>query len=103
MNELPRANMLLRQWRLLVKLRRGWWTLEEMAEELGVTTRTIRRDLAVLETVPFPIVQTEPGDVPAGLVKGRRSVSEFKDKRMWSVAQMDTWPRNEAMPVREVA
>jgi proteasome accessory factor B len=34
-------------------------TLDEMAEELGVSTRTIRRDLVVLEQVPVPVYEEE--------------------------------------------
>jgi len=34
-------------------------TLEEMAEECGVSERTIRRDLEVLEQVPVPIYQED--------------------------------------------
>lgn len=43
---------------LLCKNPRGV-TLEEMAEECGVSERTIRRDLEVLEQVPVPVFQED--------------------------------------------
>lgn len=50
---------LLRQWLLLQSLanRRNGLTVKEMAEEAGVTTRTIRRDLQTLQQVGFPITE----------------------------------------------
>ncbi|MEW6141725.1 MAG: WYL domain-containing protein [Chloroflexota bacterium] len=43
---------------LLCKNPRGV-TLEEMAEECGVSERTIRRDLEVLEQIPVPVYQED--------------------------------------------
>jgi hypothetical protein len=89
---LPRANQVLRQWRLLVLLRRDWWTLKQMAAQLGCCTRTVRRDLAVLETVPFPIQQ-------------RREVDDIgcDAEARYTVGTMVEWPRRESCPLRDVA
>lgn len=54
-----RSQQLVRQWRLLLKLSGRWWTLTELAEQLGVTYRTIHRDIAALEEVPFAIDREE--------------------------------------------
>ena len=52
-----RNRALVRTWRLVDLLRssRGL-TLEDLSAQLGVTTRTIRRDLVTLEEVHVPIV-----------------------------------------------
>lgn len=51
---------LLRQWSLLMALsaRRLGMTVAEMADETGVKPRTIRRDLATLQQVGFPLQET---------------------------------------------
>src|ERR1700674_1274583 len=51
-----RNSELIRQWTLLrqvAAVRTN--TIPKMAEDLGVTTRTVRRDLAALQTAGFPI------------------------------------------------
>ncbi len=54
---MPRCRQLIRELRLLQLLesRRGR-TLNELSSELGVTTRTIRRDLAALEEAGIPLI-----------------------------------------------
>ncbi len=50
--------------------------LEEMATEMGCTTRTIRRDLAILEEVHVPIARYGPYyrlDGPMPYVRQRES------------------------------
>ncbi len=57
---MPKDPPLVRQW-LLVRLlcgRRFGLTVEEMAAETGVNTRTIRRDLNVFSQAGFPLSQT---------------------------------------------
>ncbi len=51
-------NCLRRQWNLLRALasRRLGLSIREMADEMGVTRRTIRRDLEVFRSVGFPVV-----------------------------------------------
>ena len=51
---------LLRQWPLLQLLsgRHYGVTVREMAQEMGVTEKTIRRDLRVFQQVGFPVEQT---------------------------------------------
>ncbi len=50
----------LRPWLLLKNLcgPSPGWTLSELSEELGVSQKTVRRDLAQLQKVGFPIQQT---------------------------------------------
>jgi predicted DNA-binding transcriptional regulator YafY len=51
-----RNSELIRQWTVLQHLAAGRGsTIPKLANELGVTTRTIRRDLDALQTVGFPI------------------------------------------------
>jgi len=50
---------LIRVFRLIRLLRRRPHWLHELAQELDVTTRTIRRDLALLEEVHVPVWQSE--------------------------------------------
>ena len=42
-------------------------TGQALADELGVTTRTIRRDLAALQEAGFPLYDEKDGDGQAGL------------------------------------
>lgn len=54
-----RGQEVIRQWKLLNSLQdsRYGQTVEDLAEALGVTTRTIRRDLAQLQEAGFPLEQ----------------------------------------------
>lgn len=54
-----RGQEVVRQWKLLkeVETSRYGLTVERLAELLGVTTRTIRRDLAQLQEAGFPLEQ----------------------------------------------
>jgi len=59
----PRGDQQTRHWRLLRLLHdRPGHALADLAERLGVTTRTIRRDLEVLERSGYPIYDDETGD-----------------------------------------
>ena len=51
---------LLRHWSLLTALATRQWgmTIREMADETGVSTRTIRRDLITLQSLGFPLRET---------------------------------------------
>jgi proteasome accessory factor B len=53
----PRNQEVIRQWRLLHALEssRLGATIDALADELDVTTRTIRRDLAALQEAGFPL------------------------------------------------
>lgn len=52
-----RCAMVIREWQILLELEgRTWKTLHELAGKTGVSQRTIRRDLAVLEEAGFPLV-----------------------------------------------
>ncbi len=52
-----RNQSLDRTLRLLNALRSGRWPLRDLATQLGVTTRTIRRDIEVLSAAGFQIEQ----------------------------------------------
>src|SRR5690606_38750866 len=54
-----RNQEVIRQWTLLRDLweRRYGRTVDELAELLGVSTRTVRRDLAALQEAGFPLEQ----------------------------------------------
>ncbi len=54
-----RNRQLVRTW-LLLKLLRAWGglSLAKLAEETGVTTRTIRRDLEALQDAGVPLMET---------------------------------------------
>lgn len=54
---MPRNQEVIRQWKLLHALEssRHGATIDGLAEELEVTTRTIRRDLAALQEAGFPL------------------------------------------------
>ena len=57
---MPRNQEVIRQWRLLHVLEssRHGATIDGLASELDVTTRTIRRDLAALQEAGFPLYDT---------------------------------------------
>jgi proteasome accessory factor C len=54
---MPRSNEVVRQWQVLRALAaaRFGLTIESLAAEQGVTSRTIRRDLAALQRAGFPL------------------------------------------------
>src|SRR5262245_12795845 len=54
---MPRNQEVIRQWKVLHALEssRHGVTIDALADDLGVTTRTIRRDLAALQEAGFPI------------------------------------------------
>lgn len=57
-----RGRRLFRIWQLIALLRScGGLSLASLAEQSGVTPRTIRRDLAVLEESYVPVEQLEDG------------------------------------------
>lgn len=85
----PRGSQFVRQWRLLVLLRSQPRTLEWLAEELRATTRTVRRDLAVLETAGIPIRKWGK-DTDEEWMSGMPS--------LWFVGAMREWPTRQATP-----
>jgi predicted DNA-binding transcriptional regulator YafY len=53
---MPRNAEVIRQWSILRELEASRRvTIDELAEQTGVTTRTIRRDLEALQTAGFPL------------------------------------------------
>lgn len=61
---MPRNQEVIRQWRILHALEssRHGVTIDAMASEVGVTTRTIRRDLAALQEAGFPLYDEHDDD-----------------------------------------
>lgn len=79
-----RNSVFVRQWRVLVLLRAGGWTLAELSERLGCSQRTARRDIEALEEVPFPIMKIGKGhgDGPG----------------IWYLGEFRGWPRDKTTP-----
>jgi proteasome accessory factor B len=73
----PRNQEVIRQWKLLHALEssRQGALLSALADELEVTTRTIRRDLAALQEAGFPLYDEHDGD---GRVRWRMEGTAFK-------------------------
>lgn len=80
-----RCEQFRRQWRLVVMLRLNKLTIAQMANRLGVNARTVRRDLAMLRSVPLPILYAGVGNAA--------------DPRVFWVGSLASWPRNEAAPI----
>ncbi len=55
MNRCQSAARVLSVLRLLEQRRR--WTLHELADRFGVTTKTARRDISAIEEAGYPIAQ----------------------------------------------
>lgn len=89
-----RGRALRRQWRLIVLLRQRRRTLPDLAEQLGVTTRTIRRDLEVLESVGVALGKEEASVDP-------RHPDQYQPA-YWFLAQMPEWPWREPAPIAEL-
>jgi len=58
---MPRGDQLIRQWGILnlIESHHFGIGIENMAEEMGCTTRTVRRDLEALESTGFPLYTEE--------------------------------------------
>ena len=71
---MPRGNQLTRQWQLLQLIDRpAGVTVDDAANDLGCTVRTIWRDLTVLQEAGFPIYDEKAAD-------GRRSVWKVREE-----------------------
>jgi predicted DNA-binding transcriptional regulator YafY len=60
----PRNQEVIRQWKVLHALEtaRHGVAIDALADDLGVTTRTIRRDLEALQEAGFPLYDEKDGD-----------------------------------------
>jgi hypothetical protein len=76
-----------RQWSLVLMLRRAAYTIDELAVGLNCTTRTVRRDLEVLDAAGLPIR------------KARRDDGRVR----WVAGEMPEWPRRDIYPRTELA
>ena len=73
---MPRGDQLIRQWGILnlIESYRYGITIENLAQEMGCTTRTVRRDLEALEIAGFPLYTDEvDGEVRWKLLDAFRS------------------------------
>jgi hypothetical protein len=100
-----RCSQIIRQWRLLVLLRRAPRTLSELARLLDCHQRTVRRDLYALQAVPLPITSkyaAGEGIDPSPL-KGRPLNPNWNmDRNMWALGAIDEWPRHDETPAEEL-
>ena len=88
-----RGSQFVRQWRLVLLLRRGQQTLADLSRELDCSQRTVRRDLAVLESIPLPITSWR-GNNEGGIDAGGTVY--------WALDAMPEWPRRAVAPVRQL-
>jgi predicted DNA-binding transcriptional regulator YafY len=75
----PRNAEVIRQWTMLREIERAraaGLTIDELAAQCGVTTRTIRRDLQALEEAGFPLFDDRDGD--DGKTRWKVSGQSFK-------------------------
>lgn len=93
--EEDRGAKFIRLWRLLVLLRTGPQTLEQLAAALGVHARTVRRDLSVLQRVPFPITSR--------FETGSRQGIRVGDANVWALGDVSAWPPDSPVPIAEVS
>jgi hypothetical protein len=96
-----RCSQIIRQWRLLVLLRRAPRTLSELARLLDCHQRTVRRDLYALQAVPLPIGSKYPAGegVDPCPITGRHGDRE----NVWAIGVMEAWPRTDEVPTDELA
>ena len=107
---MPEQLPLVRQWTLLRTLcsRHQGATIKELVQEMGVSEKTIRRDLETFQTVGFPLTETveefgrkkwhiqedkhAPGlafafDEAVALYLGRRFLEPLAGTLFWEAAQ----------------
>lgn len=72
----------VRTWRMVIRLRNQPHTIAALADAFEVTTRTIRRDLDVLQEAGLPL-----------RCNGGR----------WSMGEIPEWPRREVAPVKALS
>jgi hypothetical protein len=84
-----RGSQFVRQWKLLLLLRQGQHTLSGLAQQLGCCQRTIRRDLAVLESAHIPVMSWRIND-GGGMDEGGTIY--------WGLDTFPEWPRREVVP-----
>ena len=78
----PRNQEVIRQWKVLHALEssRHGVTIDALADELEVTTRTIRRDLAALQEAGFPLYDERDDDGPRALAPRRPGAQGARDR-----------------------
>lgn len=100
-----RCNPFVRQWQLIVLLRRAPRTLPELATLLGCCQRTVRRDLYALQAVPLPITSrytANEGSDPHPNTGRPKQDTGGPALNLWAIGETPEWPRNEPVPVREL-
>lgn len=82
----------MRMWRVAVLLRRRPRTLTDLAHMVGASTRTIRRDLDVLQAAGLPI----------WTVSREEDASDSGLRSLWAIGDMPEWPKGEPSPLQEL-
>lgn len=95
-----RQSPFVRTWRLLVLLRTRPHQLAELARMLGVSERTVRRDLKALQRVPLPIESRHPSPLSPS-VSCRLGVRAI-DRNEWFIKHMPEWPDLEHVPTADL-
>lgn len=91
-----RSRAFVRMWRVLVLLRARPHRLDELADMLRVSPRTIRRDLHALRSVPLPIHSR----FPVG-PDGTRKHVRITDRNEWFCGEIAAWPAREIAPLAD--
>ena len=99
-NNSRRSSGFIRMWRLVVLLRARPHQLAELARMLGVSERTIRRDLAAVQLVPLPIESRHPSPYSPS-VSCRLGVRAI-DRNEWFIKAMPEWPEGAPVPGADV-
>ena len=79
---MPRNQEVIRQWKVLHALEssRHGATIDALADDLDVTTRTIRRDLAALQEAGFPALRRARRGWPRAVAARRPGAEGARDR-----------------------
>jgi predicted DNA-binding transcriptional regulator YafY len=82
-----RGDQLIRQWKIVSLLSsRAGRSLDQLKAELGVTKRTIQRDIAVLEAAGFPVTSDRAMELFIGdcsTLRRKRQSSPLRWPNSW--------------------
>jgi hypothetical protein len=85
-----RSSQFVRMWRVLVLLRSGPKTLQALADDVGASQRTVRRDIECLQAAGLPVwklgADTDEDEWLPNM------------SPLWYVGAVREWPRRQATP-----